>query len=294
MLLDTLFDCIKRRGSILRGQKAGRGGLRHRRPFCRLAVESLDERIVPASLSVGDAVIVEGNQGTQYALVSVNLNAPSNRTVTVNYATADGSARAGSDYAAASGRLTFAPGVTNKTVAVPVFGDRMFEATESFSIRLSGAQRASIGDATGVIAIIDDEPCISIGDAAGTVVYGLDGTVTGTTLTFTVSLAMAYDQPVSVNYATADATAMAGVDYVATSGTLAFAPGETTKIITVEVIGNDYGLDEWFHVNLSAASGNAQIIDGQGVGTIHYYVEQPYGGPGSSECDEWSPYYPNC
>src|SRR5262245_53662906 len=85
----------------------------NRRPSgCRLAVESLDERLVPASLSIGDAAIVEGNQGTQYAVVNVNLDAPSKQTVSVNYATGDGAATAGSDYGAVSGRLTFAPGET--------------------------------------------------------------------------------------------------------------------------------------------------------------------------------------
>lgn len=262
------------------------------RPPARLSVEPLDARLVPAALSVGDAVIVEGNTGTQYALVSVTLNAPSKQMVTVNYATADGTARAGSDYGAVSGRLTFAPGETGKTVAVPVYGDRLSEANESFTVSLGGAQRATVADSTGAVTIADDEPRLSVGDAAGTVVYKTDGTVAATTLTFTVSLATAYDQEVTVGYATADGTATAGVEYVAASGTLTFAPGETTKAITVQVLGNFVGIDRQFHVNLSGASVNAQILDGQGVGTIHYYVEQPsYPGDG---CDPDSPYYPNC
>jgi endoglucanase len=236
-------------------------------------------------------VIAEGNAGTQYALVSVNLNAPSKQTVTVNYATADDTARAGTDYGAVSGRLTFARGETSKTVAVPVYGDRLAEADESFTVNLSGAQRAKIGDGRGVVTVVEDEPRISVGDAAGTVVYSAGGTA-GTTLYFTVSLAAAYDQAVTVNYATADGTATAGVDYLAASGALTFAPGETSKTVAVEVIGNDSGLDEWFSVNLAGASGNARIVDGQGTGTIHYYVEQP---PDCGcECTPDSPYYPNC
>ena len=263
------------------------------RPTARLSVEALDDRVVPAALSVGDAAILEGNDGTRYALVSVTLDAPVKQTVSVNYATADGTATSGSDYQSVSGRLSFAPGETSKTIAVPVYGDRLGEANESFVVTLGGAQRARIGDGTGVVTVVEDEPRLSIGDAAGTAVYTSDGTA-GTTLTFTLSLAAAYDQEVTVGYATADGTATAGVDYVATSGTLTFAPWETTKTITVQVLGNDAGIDERFYVNLSAASGNAQVIDGQGVGTIHYYVEQPFGGPGTGDCDEWIPYYPNC
>jgi hypothetical protein len=278
MLFDRLFWFVKHRPA----------GAARRRPV-RPTLEVLDERLVPASLSVGDAVIPEGNSGTQYALVSVSLYGPSKQTVSVNYATADGAATAGSDYWAVSGRLTFAPGETTKTISVPVYGDRLSEPNETFFVNLSGAQRARIGDGTGVVTIIDDEPRISIGDAAGTVVYS-GGTVSGTTLYFTVSLAVAYDEAVTVNYATADGTAVVGVDYVAASGTLTFAPGETTKTIAVDVLGNDSGLDERFYVNLSGASVNAQIVDGQGIGTIHFYVEQPYVDPG----DEWCPYYPNC
>lgn len=261
------------------------------RPTARLSVEALDDRVVPAALSVGDATILEGNDGARYALVSVTLDAPVKQTASVNYATADGTAMSGSDYQSVSGRLSFAPGETSKTIAVPVYGDRLAEANESFVVTLGGAQRARIGDSTGFVTIVEDEPRLSIGDAAGTVVYS-NGTMHGTTLYFTVSLAVAYDQEVSVSYATADGTATAGVDYVATSGTLTFAPGETTKTITVQVLGNDYGLDERFYVNLSGASGNAQVIDGQGVGTIHFYVEQPYHDPG--DCTDWNPSYPNC
>jgi hypothetical protein len=172
---------------------------------------------------------------------------------------------------------------------VPVYGDRSAEANESFAVTLGGAQRAKIGDGTGVVTIVEDEPRVSIGDAAGTVVATTDGTL-GTTLTFAVSLAAAYDQAVTVGYATVDGTATAGADYAAVSGALTFAPGETTKTIAVQVLGNDSGIDEVFYVNLSGASGNAQIVDGQGVGTVHYF-EQPYYDPG---CNPDSAYYPNC
>jgi hypothetical protein len=243
---------------------------------------------VPSTLAVGDATIIEGNAGTRYALVSVTLNAPSTRVVTVKYATADSTARAGSDYGSASGTLTFARGETHKTIAVPVHGDRSAESDESFGIRLSGARNARIGDGRGLVTIVEDEPRLRVGDAAGTVDFHLDGTITRATLLFTVSLATAYDQAVTVDYATADGTATAGLDYLPASGTLTFAPGETTKTIEVEA----WGPWKQFYVNLSGASGNAHILDGQGVGTVGGYYEQP-GDPGDG-CSPDSPYWPNC
>ena len=248
---------------------------------------------MPATLSVGDVTIVEGNAGTQYAAVSVTLDAPSNKTVTVNYGTADGTATAGSDYGAVSGRLTFARGETSKTIAVPVYGDRLAEANETFVVNLSGARARRSPTARG------SSPSSTTSRASASATWPAPSWLLGRRrhghrhdAHFTVSLAAAYDQAVTVNYATADGTATAGVDYLATSGTLTFAPGETTKTITVEVIGNDSGLDEWFSVNLSGASGNVQIIDGQGVGTIHYYFEQPT--DSGCGCTPDHPYYPNC
>ncbi len=96
----------------------------------------------------------------------------------------------------------------------------------------------------------------------------LEGNAGTTFFTFTVTLSAAYRVPVTVNFATQDGTAIAGEDYLAASGTLTFAPGETSKIITVEVIGDPTREpDETLFVNLSGAT-NALIADGQGVATI--------------------------
>jgi hypothetical protein len=297
MWFRSLIRFVKRSASRPPFRQARRGASRRRPAHCRLSVEALGDRLVPASLSVGDLTLVEGNAGTQYAAVRVSLDAPSNKTVTVNYGTADGTAVAGSDYQAVSGKLTFARGETTKTVLVPVTGDQLVESNESFSVNLSGARHARIADGRGVVTIVDDDddrPHLSIND-----VWARDGD-SGTTLyTFTVSLSAALGEAVTVNYATADGTAMvADGDYLATSGTLTFAPGETTKTITVEVIGNASGgssiysgYAETFSVNLSGASGNALVIDGQGVGTIHYFDIVMNPGPG---CDPSDENYPNC
>ena len=263
MLLRNLFDS---REPGISSPPARRNTARRRPAPRRLEIEALDPRIVPASLMVSDATLIEGNAGTHYAVVRVSLDVPSARAVTVNYHTADRTAVAGSDYRAVSGKLSFARGETSKSILVPVIGDRLAEPDEAFVVKISGARGAKIADCKGVVTILDDEPRISIYD-----VSAMEGDSGTTLFTFTVSLSASYDQAVTVNYATVDGTATApDHDYVAASGTLRFAPGETTKTITIQVIGDTIDvLDETFFVNLGGASTNALIVNGHGIGNIH-------------------------
>jgi hypothetical protein len=143
MWLRKLFDLVTR------------GPPRRWPASCRLSVEALDDRWVPASLSVGNASVLEAYGGTVAAVV-VTLSEPSNKTVTVDYKTANGTALAGYDYQAASDKLTFAPGETSKTILIAVSGDGFIEPDESFSIELSRARHASIADGKGVVTILDD------------------------------------------------------------------------------------------------------------------------------------------
>lgn len=265
MWIRTLFDSLKPGCSRTSMQQARPGAPRRRPAPCRLSVEALEDRCVPASLSVSDLTLIEGNAGIQYAAVVVSLDAPSSRTVSVNYNTANGTALAGSDYDAVSGKLTFAPGQTSKSILVAVRGDRLGEPNETLFVKLHGAKNAKIADGTGVVTIVDDEPRLSISDAVAT-----EGNAGTTLFTFTVTLSAAYDQTVTVNYATADGTATtADNDYLAAFGTLTFAPGETSKTFTVEVIGDTTPEpDEHFYVNLSGASANAWIANAYSFGGI--------------------------
>lgn len=241
------------------------------------------------AISIGDVWVDEGNTGERAAHVTVNLSQRSKQTVTVNYATQNGSAIAGSDYRAASGKLTFSPGETSKSIPVAIFGDRLVESEEYFAVNLQGAKNAKIADAQAHVSISDDEPRISI---TGT---GADEGDSGKTpLVFTVNLSRAYDQPVTVNFATQDDSAVAGVDYLAASGTLTFAAGETAKLVTVEVLGNTTPEPyKGFYVNLAGASANALISVGQGYGSIwddDGYVD-PNDSGGGYDSDPWS-YWP--
>jgi hypothetical protein len=113
---------------------------------------------------------------------------------------------------------------------------------------------------------VDDEPRISISDV--TKKEGKMGQTTS--FTFTVTLSAAYDQPVTISFNTTDGTAKTSDnDYVAKTGTLTFAPGETTKTITVSVIGDSkQETDETFYLDLFGNSSNSLFTKSRGVGTI--------------------------
>ncbi|WP_168188951.1 retention module-containing protein [Thiomicrorhabdus sediminis] len=207
-----------------------------------------------------DDVTVNEDAGT--ATFTVSLSNPSAFPVSVDYATADGSATAGLDYTAQSGTLNFAAGDTTETITVPISEDLIYEGNETFDVNLTNPSNATISDAQGLGTIVDNdaEPTITIDDVTVNEDAG--------TATFTVSLSNPSAFPVSVDYATADGSATAGLDYTAQSGTLNFAAGDTTETITVP-ISEDliYEGNETFDVNLTNAS-NATISDPQGLGTI--------------------------
>ena len=109
------------------------------------------------TLSINNVSANEGNSGLTPFTFTVTLSASSASTVTVNFATSDGTATAGSDYVAASGALTFNPGVTTQTITVNVNGDTAVEPNEMFSVNLSAPANATIATGTGTGTIINDD-----------------------------------------------------------------------------------------------------------------------------------------
>jgi probable HAF family extracellular repeat protein len=112
--------------------------------------------VVP-SLSIDDVTNAEGRKGTRSFTFTVSLSTATTAVVSVNFATANGSAIAAEDYDAASGTLVFAAGETTKTIVVGVLGDRTREPDESFSVNLSGASGATILDPSGTGLIRNDD-----------------------------------------------------------------------------------------------------------------------------------------
>ncbi|HXI31003.1 MAG TPA: Ig-like domain repeat protein, partial [Vicinamibacterales bacterium] len=187
------------------------------------------------SLVVADTSAAEGNSGTSPLSFTVTLSSAVDVPVMVDYATADGSALAGTDYAYASGTLVFAPGETVKTATVSLIGNTVFQTNRTFALQLSNAENAKIFGGVGKATIVDDDPKPVISISANSVVEGNAG-ITPVTVTLTLTGSTAV--PASADYATADGTAAAGTDYTAASGTVTFAPGETVKTFVVSVLGD--------------------------------------------------------
>ena len=212
------------------------------------------------TISINDVIAAE-NAGTTNLVAT--LSVASERTITVDYATSDDSASAGSDYTAGSGTITFAPGVTTQNVPIAIISDTTDEPNETIKVTLSNPVNVTLNDANGVLTITDDDSgtSISIDDLVTTNETALTNTVT-------VRLSSASGHTVTVNYATADGTATFNSDYNTASGTVSFAPGEVTKTINVDILADSLNEgNEIFYVNLSGAI-NASISDSQGSVTI--------------------------
>ncbi len=195
--------------------------------------------------------------------VTLSLSRAAGEPVTVSYSTANGSATAGSDYASASGTVTFDAGETSETISVAVNGDRIGEANETVLINLSQVQGGVIADGQGLLTIADDEPRVTISDVSRN-----EGNGGSTAFAFTISMSPASDSAITVNFATMDGSGKSVEDYNAASGALAFSAGETAKTVTVTVKGDKKReSDETFYVTLSGAGG-AHLADGQGMGVI--------------------------
>jgi len=217
--------------------------------------------------SIADASLAEGDAGTATLSFDVTLSHPSDDTVTVDWATSDGTATTGDgDYVAASGTVTFDPGDTTKSVDVTVNGDTTYEADEDLTVTLSNPVNGGLADdtATGTITNDDQAPDISIDDQSAN-----EGDAGTSTMTFHVTLSNPSDQTTTVDYTTNDGTATAGSDYETAAGTVTFDPGDTTKPVDVTIDGDTtHEADETFTVDLSNVTGTANLLDDSGQGTI--------------------------
>jgi hypothetical protein len=216
-------------------------------------VSSIPDANAPR-ISINDISITEGNSGTTNAVFTVRLDRISQQPVSVNFATANGTASSSSDYNTARGTVRFNPGVINQTVSVGVKGDTILEPNETFSVNLSSATNAFISDSLGVATIVNDDlplPRLSINSLS--VFEGNNRN----NVALTVTLTGPTSQRVSANFATANGSAIASSDYVPTTGNVTFNASNAarqTKTIQIPIVGDSlFERDETFSVNLANA-----------------------------------------
>ena len=218
-------------------------------------------------LTMTGASATEGSGPLEFTVTAVNL-AAGRAPVTVDYATEDGTATAGEDYDPVSGTLAFTAESSAQIIPVPLVDDGVDEPDETLTVMLSEAVNATIGTVAVAGIIEDDDPFpeLAISDASAE-----EGGVLG----FLVSLSGQTARTVTVDYATEDGTAKAGTDYRTTSGTLTFAPGESSANIPVEIVDDEtYEQDETFVARLSSPV-HAVIAVGEAAGTILDDDEEP-------------------
>jgi hypothetical protein len=202
------------------------------------------------------ASIVEGG-GT--LLLGVTRTGGTASGVTVDYATADGTATtADNDYAATAGTLTFAANESSKTIAIPITPDLNLEPNETFTVTLGNpGGGGSLGTSkTATVTIANDDVAGTLQVAATTVSVAENAGRASVTVIRTVGSAGS----VSVNYSTSNGTALAGMDYTATAGTLVFGPGETSQTISVPILDNTVvNTNKAFKITLSSPTGGAKL-----------------------------------
>ncbi len=205
------------------------------------------------------------NESAQTVSVNVARTGDVGSTTTVHYSTADGTAVGGQDFVPVSGTLTFLPGETTKTVPVTLINDNVYEGNETFSVNLSdtGGSGTTLRFPTAtVVTIVDDENPPAIQGSPVTVHEPPNGQTLD--IQVAVSLRNPSAQTVTFDYATVNGTAQAGTDFVAASGTLTFAPLETTKLIPITILGDNLSeTTEQFSIGLQPTS--------PGTGGVYQY-----------------------
>lgn len=219
-----------------------------------------------ASMTINDPTVTEGNSGTVAMTFTVTMSKATAGTVTVDYATSDGTATAGSDYVATSGTLTFGAGETSKTIAVNINGDQIMEPTETLLITLSNLTGVDVAltDASGTGSITDDDQAtLTIADVSRNEDDG--------TATVVVTLNQGVQGGFTVQASTTDGTATAGSDYVAVSNQLLTFAGNDQEKQSFTITLTADGVvepDEQLTVSLQNLANTTLAVDISDVATV--------------------------
>ena len=209
---------------------------------------------IQTSVSINDVQVTEGNSGTTSAVFSVTLSQASNQTVTVSFATADGTATAsGNDYQSATGTLVFNPGDLTRSITIQVNGDTANETDETFKVNLTNPINTALADAEATGTILnDDAPGVQLSSSTYQIREDADNTPQRfTLLSIDVIRVGDISAPATVKYITSDNSggnecgqftgfASQRCDYTLAGSTLRFAAGEASKTITIPIINDGY------------------------------------------------------
>lgn len=216
-------------------------------------------------ITISDVSVYESGLDLIAANFTVSIVPAPAFAASVNFTTVPGTAVSPGDFLATNGVVNFAPGETNQTISVQVVADALYELNENFSVSLSGAVNATLGDNQALGTILNDDPMptLSIGDATLK-----EGNTGSTNAVFTVTLSNPSGLPTTAYYATASGNATAGSDYTAISGYFSLPAGSTSTNLTVPVNGDlQIETDEVFYLDLSSVA-NAILLKREGVGWI--------------------------
>ena len=197
------------------------------------------------------------DEGSGRATITVNRSGVAVGTLAVKYTISDGTATAGSDFTAKTGKLSFTANQISKTFTVSIRKDTINEANETVNLTLSDPVGGLLGSQSTAVLTVNDN------DAAGTIQFSLPTytvSESGRRATITVTRTGGIASGVGVSYATSNGTATAGADYTATSGTLTFAAKQTSKTFIVPIT-NDTLVEgnETVNLTLSNPTGGAAL-----------------------------------
>jgi len=262
---------------------AGHGSGR-RRPAGRFAVAPLALAMVvatlagagpagaasPATASVGDVSVVEGDNGLRVLEVPLSLSDPQPGSVTVSYTITPGTASTPADYlASGSGTVTFSAGQVMRHLVVRVKGDTTAEADETVNLTLTAVSGGLVlGRSAGTVTILDDDPTGGLEWAVGDLAVVEGDAGTPRTVEIPVTISATQGTPVSATYTVAPGSATSGVDYTASpaTGTVTINAGQVRKFVKVKILPEALvEPHETLTVTLSAPSAGTIV---RAVGTV--------------------------
>lgn len=229
-----------------------------------ISYDSADNRATYAvtnmSISIANAV---ANEGSPLAF-TVTRSGSTTSAASASWATSNGTAIAGTNYTASNGTVSFAAGATSATISVPTIADHVATANLIMTVALSAPSAGAVlgtPTATGTINNTDLAASLAIASASAN---------EGAPLVFTVTRSGNTAPAVSASWGTSNGTAIAGVNYTGSSGTVAFAANATTATITVPtIVDHLVTASLTMNASLSAPSVGATLGTPSATGTIN-------------------------